>query len=253
MSTLLLRLAGPMQSWGVQSRYVHRDTGMEPSKSGVIGLLCAAMGWPRNEDEHLGYRLKDLADLFFGVRVDREGLQEADYHTASNVIKANGSEPETVISLRYYLADADFLVGLEGKGDLLQLLDDAFLCPKWPLYLGHKSFVPGLPVRIGLVDLPLEEALCSYPWLARNPRERERMLSRIDGDFQAGRPFQLRLVLDAPFGSTNEERPDVPLSFADRLFGKRCVMTNFMLLTPEQVLPELIQEEPFHVSQPTFS
>ena len=40
MSTLLLRLAGPMQSWGVQSRFSVRDTGLEPSKSGVIGLLC---------------------------------------------------------------------------------------------------------------------------------------------------------------------------------------------------------------------
>ncbi|MCA9878634.1 MAG: CRISPR-associated protein Cas5, partial [Thermomicrobiales bacterium] len=37
MHTVLLRLAGPMQSWGTQSRFLERDTGMEPSKSGVLG------------------------------------------------------------------------------------------------------------------------------------------------------------------------------------------------------------------------
>ena len=44
MSVLLLRLAAPMQSWGTTSRFIHRDTGLEPSKSGIIGLLCAGPG-----------------------------------------------------------------------------------------------------------------------------------------------------------------------------------------------------------------
>ena len=49
MSVLLMRLAGPMQSWGTRSRFSNRDTGLEPSRSGVIGLLCAALGRPREE------------------------------------------------------------------------------------------------------------------------------------------------------------------------------------------------------------
>ena len=44
MPTLLLRLVGPMQSWGTTSRFDQRDTGKEPSKSGIVGLLAAAMG-----------------------------------------------------------------------------------------------------------------------------------------------------------------------------------------------------------------
>ena len=44
MSTLLLRLAGPMQSWGTDSKFDVRRTGREPSKSGVIGLVAAALG-----------------------------------------------------------------------------------------------------------------------------------------------------------------------------------------------------------------
>ena len=44
MSTLLLRLAGPLQAWGNDSKFETRRTGREPSKSGVIGLLAAALG-----------------------------------------------------------------------------------------------------------------------------------------------------------------------------------------------------------------
>ena len=44
MNTLLLRLAGPMQSWGTQSRFFTRDTGLEPSKSGVIGPALRRLG-----------------------------------------------------------------------------------------------------------------------------------------------------------------------------------------------------------------
>ena len=39
MSTLLLRLAGPLQSWGTDSKFEVRRTENEPSKSGVIGLV----------------------------------------------------------------------------------------------------------------------------------------------------------------------------------------------------------------------
>jgi CRISPR system Cascade subunit CasD len=88
MSVLLMRLAGPMQSWGIQSRYLVRDTGLEPSKSGVIGLLCAALGRARHEP------VDDLAALRLGVRVDREGRMARDYHTALKVIKADGSKPD---------------------------------------------------------------------------------------------------------------------------------------------------------------
>src|SRR5512147_835084 len=91
--TLLMRLVAPMQSWGVQSDFTYRDTGLEPSKSGVIGLLCAALGKPRDEahpDSHSQPRLAELATLRMGVRVDREGLLQRDYHTALDVRTANG-------------------------------------------------------------------------------------------------------------------------------------------------------------------
>ncbi|MBW2135904.1 MAG: type I-E CRISPR-associated protein Cas5/CasD [Deltaproteobacteria bacterium] len=246
MKTLLLRLTGPMQSWGTQSRFSYRDTEMEPSKSGVIGLLCAALGRPRS------HPVDDLARLRMGVRVDREGIMQVDFHTAGGthrkgdsygVAKADGSKPQPVTSQRYYLADADFLVGLESHDEaLLRQLDQALAHPKWPLYLGRKSFVPAGPVPIGyrppdfpgppefagIIYLPLEEVLHNYPWIPRTLREKEKKLAEIESEHQAGRALRLRMVLDAPFGSTAEVRHDVPLSFADRSFTIRYVETRLL-------------------------
>jgi len=46
MATLLLRLAAPLQAWGADSKFETRKTAREPTKSGVIGLLAAALGLP---------------------------------------------------------------------------------------------------------------------------------------------------------------------------------------------------------------
>ncbi len=208
MNVLLLRLCGPMQSWGVQSRFSVRDTGLEPSKSGVAGLLCAALGRPRRAP------LDDLAALRMGVRVDREGRLAYDYHTAQNVRRASGGLKDTEPSRRYYLADACFLVGLAGEDmNLLSRLHEALWNPHWPLSLGRKAFVPGQPVWLpdGLrVAEGLRPALQEYPWLGR------------DGETM---PRQLRLVLENPHGT--EVRPDQPLSFAERRFASRRITITF--------------------------
>jgi CRISPR system Cascade subunit CasD len=208
MSVLLLRLAGPMQSWGVQSRFSTRDTGLEPSKSGVIGLLCAALGRPR------AAVLADLAALPLAVRVDREGRMACDYHTALEVRKADDSGTTTVVSKRFYLADADFLAALEGPPALLAQLHAALARPVWPLYLGRKSFVPGVPIHLpgGLRDEEsAQAALRAAPW--RPPRRDQ--------------PGRLRLVVEAAPGE-GEPRPDVPLSFATRRFAARHVATQWV-------------------------
>ena len=69
MATLLLRLAAPLQSWGADSKFETRKTNREPTKSGVIGLLAAALGLRR--DDAAG--LARLNGLHFAVRADREG------------------------------------------------------------------------------------------------------------------------------------------------------------------------------------
>jgi len=86
MATLLFRLQGPLQSWGISSHFTERDTAREPSKSGVIGLVCAAMGRPRDAD------LGDLVALRMGVRVDREGILRKDFQVAQDILEAAGKK-----------------------------------------------------------------------------------------------------------------------------------------------------------------
>lgn len=209
MATLLLRLAGPLQSWGTTSRFDERDTQLEPSKSGVIGLICAALGRDRVEP------VADLAALRMGVRVDREGVPMRDYQTATGVLIASGKADHgrTVVSPRFYLSDAVFLVGLEGEDiSLLKRIHGALKAPVWPLALGRKSFVPSLPVYLpeGCDERPLLEALQQWPSLTAQP-------------FAEGR----RCVLeDALEGAVRLDQP--ASSFAERQFGPRFVKTLYL-------------------------
>jgi CRISPR system Cascade subunit CasD len=218
MATLLLRLQGPMQSWGTTSRFDERDTQLEPSKSGVLGMICAALGRDRAEP------VADLAALRMGVRADREGVPMRDYQTATGVFLASGKvdAKRTVVSPRFYLADAAFLVGLEGTDrSLLQSIQEALASPVWTLALGRKSFAPGLPVLLkdGLLDLELESALASYPRLA-SPRHGQ----SSDG---------LRVLLEnASEGSMRLDQPVAP--FIERRFGPRFVKSG-VVNVPDQV------------------
>lgn len=221
MAILLLRLCGPMQSWGIQSRFTNRDTGLEPSKSGVIGLLCAALGKPRDDLPSL----KELAKLKMGVRIDCPGRVECDYHTAQKVARAGGGKPQDcVISQRFYLADAIFLVALQGDGNLLEKLHRALRNPVWPLYLGRKAFVPSCPVWLKDGFRPdeddLKTALKSYPYLGPDGKDL---------------PNELRLELEVEYGHGDRVKPDQPESFvsADRRFGLRHVKTTDRALRSE--------------------
>lgn len=166
MATLLLRLAAPLQAWGSDSKFETRRTGREPSKSGIVGLLAAALGYRRYEFEGL----VALNKLRFGVRTDKEGKLLRDFHTAHK----DPTKPPYVTK-RYYLSDAVFLVGLEGDKELLERLEYALSHPVFPLFLGRRSCPPTLPLCIGIRDATLIDALRGEPALVENPRRAMRI------------------------------------------------------------------------------
>lgn len=219
MATLLLRLQGPMQSWGTTSRFDERETQLEPSKSGVIGLLCAALGRDR------WLPVDDLARLRMGVRVDREGVPMRDYHTATGVVVAATGKADlgrTVVSPRFYLSDAVFLAGLEGDAALLAGLHAALRRPVWPLALGRKSFVPSAPVYLpdAVSDLALEPALTHWPSLVE--------------ESEPGRARRAVLEDDTE-GAVRLDQPIAP--FAERRFGPRFVK-NVTLFAEDKHVPD---------------
>ena len=216
MATLLLRLAAPLQAWGADSKLT-RKTNREPTKSGVIGLLAAALGLRRDESEGLAR----LTGLRCGVRVEREGQLLVDYHTAKTQ-----DEKTSYVTYRHYLQDAVFLAGLESEDTaLLQQLQDALQHPAFPLYLGRRSCPPALPLCLGLRQGSLQEVLQTEPPLC---------------------PGKLcRMVLDAdPQEPGAAVQRDVPVSFDPhhRQYGYRSARELWLTMSDG---PESTGHDPF--------
>lgn len=209
MAVLLLRFAAPLQSWGADSKFETRRTNREPTKSGVIGMLAAAVGLRRDQT----VELEKLNNLRFGVRVDREGELLVDFHMAKNPEKKNAD----YLTYRHYLQDAVFLVGLESEeAEILEKLEYALERPAFPLYLGRRSCPPTLPLVLGIRQGSLQKALENEPAICE-----EKLAS-------------MRVVIDAlprEYGATVLK--DVPISFnpLHRRYGYRsakeiCIMNK---------------------------
>ena len=220
---LILRLEGPMQSWGLRSRWDARDCGEEPSKSGIVGLLGAALGCSRGDP-----RLEALdAALRLGVRVERPGMRMVDYHTVSGVLptaeggfRGTCDDPTTVLSPREYLQDAAFLAVLDGPDELLQECADALCQPVWPVFLGRKSCPPTRPVLDVLTDRyqDIDDALRSCPWQ-----------DGLETQPAPGKRVSLRCYVEDAAGEMM--RPDRIRTNSTRMYGRRAVR-SFSLEVP---------------------
>jgi len=217
---LFLRLEGPLQAWGERARWSIRDTASEPTKSGVVGLLACALGWSVDED------LRNLSrSIKIGIRCDRAGIMLRDYHTVTGgvlsaegkvKINANTKEPETVVSERYYLADASFLVAVQAEPEWINRLGSGLQDPVWPFFLGRKSCPPATPVFSGSGSFPsLETALQAIPVQIKQP----------DGSNE----IYLRVVLECkPTGENATRRRDEVDSRASRTFHPRYVCEKLL-------------------------
>lgn len=205
--TLSFNLQAPLQSWGVQSQFGHRETTKEPTKSGVIGLLAAALGRERHES------IADLATLQMAVRVEQEGTVLRDFHTAGidGFLRASGAVERKIpiVSNRFYLADAAFKVALQHTDrSFLSQLEKALHEPIFPLYLGRKSCVP--------IYLQKELKVVEMASLTLLQDDDAKMRKRIVAD--------RGLASDAYWNSQNalfRTAPDAPISFQPRRFGLR--------------------------------
>ncbi|MGI6142163.1 MAG: type I-E CRISPR-associated protein Cas5/CasD [Caldicoprobacterales bacterium] len=222
MSTLLLRLAAPMQGWGVDT-FERRGTERIPTKSGVVGLLASALGRRRNES------IDDLTKLRFGVRVDREGTLLRDFHTAR-------SQKSAYVTIRYYLSDAVFLVGLEGNKAFLYEIEYALRHPVFPLYLGRRSCPPEGKLSLGVrEDKTLLQALQEEPWLVSN-------YIKMKEDTEV----RLRIITDADSQSAGWHiQHDLPLSFdqSHRQYGFRRVSETDSIIIINPKSQDFITEE----------
>lgn len=222
--SLVLRLAGPLQSWGGNSQFNRRDTLGEPTKSGITGLLAAAQGRRRQDP------IEDLLALRLGVRTDQPGSLLRDYHTVSDyrgrpllsaALSGKGTQKPTSpakhthVTQRFYLQDAVFVVAVSGPVEVLAVLSEAIRRPAFPLALGRRACVPTQPL---LLDPPVDESgehpglweggplavLEHVPWQAP-------VRPGIRGQRTPPPEVDLPVTVDDPTG--DDVRPDLPRSF----------------------------------------
>jgi CRISPR system Cascade subunit CasD len=171
---LIFRLYGPLAAWGDIAVGEYRPSFAHPSKSAIVGLLAAALGIRRDDEE----RQKALAKASsFAVRVDSMGTLLRDYHTTqvpsakrgvthrTRRSELKGDDLNTILSSRDYRCDAAYTVAVaiyEGAQYTAQKLADALRRPVFALYLGRKSCPPALPLEPQVINAEtLREALAS--------------------------------------------------------------------------------------------
>ena len=172
---LVFQLYGPMASWGQPAVGGDRATHMSPTRSAILGLLGAALGIKREEEDR-------LQALHQSVQVATKQLTPTsllrDYHT-SQVPARNSKyvyrtrqnelldEPKdklnTILSTRDYRCDGLWVVALsltETATVTLDALQSALIRPVFTLYLGRKSCPVSAPLRpLLVVNSELKDAL----------------------------------------------------------------------------------------------
>lgn len=210
---LALYLDAPLQSWGYQSRFDRRTSLSFPTRSGVFGLLCAAAGIDRSDEEGL----ERLESIGMTVLCFGEASLMHDFHTVGggydkkthprNITQsAEGKTGNTVVTRREYIQDARFGVLLHGEQLLLLELAGSLQNPRWGIWLGRKSCIPASPLFQGIFGHQ-KEAISHLEHLA------------------GGKPSKIvREVED--FNDGTDTLMDRPLHFLQRNFSPRRISVS---------------------------
>ena len=208
LDCLALYLDAPLQSWGSQSRFDRRTSFSFPTRSGIIGIICAAMGIDRED----ATALQRFSKLKIIMLMFQSRGRLTDFHTVGGgwdkkhdpghiVRTAQGKIGTTVITKREYLQDTQFGVLLTGGLSFLKELEMALLNPQWGIWLGRKSCIPATPIYQGI--FPDRESA-------------EVHLSKI-----AGVPVQRTMEEADCFEEGNDTLNDIPIDFAKRQYAPR--------------------------------
>mgnify|MGYP003601592908 CR=1 FL=1 len=237
MKTITIRLTSPLQSYGNEASFNRRTSYHCPSKSAVIGMIGAALGYRRFDS-----RLRNLSKLLMAVRIDQPGqiltdFQIAEYHR-------NAKATARKLTYRDYLQDAVFVVALSSeKDDWLDQIAFALRHPKFQLFLGRLANVPAGPLKIktfnnkNALDVLKEE-----PWQASGWYQRRRQASKI---------FNAEIIADAKLSNIPQSTTLVKDSFGS--FDQKNRFHNYREVTTHNVALQNKFYQAFDTNHDAFS
>ncbi|WP_267201585.1 type I-E CRISPR-associated protein Cas5/CasD [Limosilactobacillus kribbianus] len=143
MKTLTIKLTGPLQSYGNQATFSRRTSYHYPSKSALIGMIAAALGYRRDDS-----RISNLNQLKVAVRIDQPGQTMTDFQ----IIEYDRAHQKRSLSYRDYLQDAVFIAAISGNSNKIEQINNALHHPKFQLSLGRRANVPAGPLKTKIFD-----------------------------------------------------------------------------------------------------
>lgn len=185
MSFLVFRLYGPLASWGQAAVGGDRPTGVYPTRSAIVGLLAAALGIKREQEQ-------DMSCLNSSLQIAVKQLVPSslmrDYHTTqvpstrrgithlTRKSELNEEKLNTILSSRDYRCDGMWVVAIrlvDAAGYSLLQLKEALEKPVYTLYLGRKSCPLAAPLAPTIAETKsIKEALdTEFPSLTRSNKE----------------------------------------------------------------------------------
>lgn len=197
---LLLWLEAPLQAWGHDSKFGRRDSLDFPTKSGVLGLLCCALGAAGKQTEWLAQWADSDMVVEAYVRQGKENqpvVREPllrDFHMVGSgyddqdpwqslLIPKTSDGKKSVgggakMTYRYYLQDMAYAVALQGSQAELETLAEALRNPVWNLYLGRKNCVPTEFIYQGIYP-NLEAALSQAQQIAASEDKKRTAVFKV--------------------------------------------------------------------------
>jgi CRISPR system Cascade subunit CasD len=217
---VLLWFEAPLQSWGADSKFGRRDTLKFPSKSGVLGLVCSALGAGGEQIDLLArFAPLDMQVISYrktnskGEKRNKEPLLRDFQMVGSGYDDSNPWQtlliPKTAegkkavgggskMTYRYYLQDAVFAVALQVPAELSDAIADGLQSPHWDVYLGRKTCIPSELIYQGIFE-SVEEVFKQAGKIA----ETKKLL------------VDFKVVQGAEDGDENYTLNDVPIQFGE--------------------------------------
>ena len=160
MKTLVIRLTAPVQSYGNEATFNRRTSNYYPSKSAVIGMIAAALGYRRDDS-----RINNLNNLKLAVRIDQPDKFMTDFQVVE--YQKNSSSKNKKVTYRSYLQDAGFTVTIGSDDEKIDWIKNALEHRKFQLFLGRRSNPPAdaLIMEEYAVENPMT-VLRQLPWKA---------------------------------------------------------------------------------------